>query len=149
MVRLRANARARGRVLGVGSQASRPYLRTRRLALRRSLLQLARNLHDHHIRFRSRQGGNERDNRISVCAWHHLRGIHAGTIRVTGLVSQGLIWEVGLSPGKPPLFRCAGEEYSEYSAAPWAANLQPSDDEELLETTFPIGVVHTRGAAMV
>ena len=37
-----------------------------------------RNLHDHHLLFRSRGGGNARDNRITVCAWHHLRGIHQG-----------------------------------------------------------------------
>jgi 5-methylcytosine-specific restriction endonuclease McrA len=35
-----------------------------------------RNLHDHHLRFRSRGGGNERANRITVCAAHHLHGIH-------------------------------------------------------------------------
>jgi hypothetical protein len=32
-----------------------------------------RNLQEHHIVFRSRGGGNERANRVSICAWHHLR----------------------------------------------------------------------------
>jgi hypothetical protein len=32
-----------------------------------------RNLHDHHLLFRSRGGGNARDNRITICVWHHLR----------------------------------------------------------------------------
>ena len=32
-----------------------------------------RNLHDHHIRFRSRGGDNARDNRTTVCAAHHPR----------------------------------------------------------------------------
>ena len=40
-----------------------------------------RNLHDHHIRFRSQGGGNERENRVTVCAAHHLHGIHAGHVR--------------------------------------------------------------------
>ncbi len=40
-----------------------------------------RHLHDHHIHFRSRGGDNRRTNRITVCAWHHLRAIHAGYVR--------------------------------------------------------------------
>ncbi len=40
-----------------------------------------RTLHDHHLPFRSRAGGNARENRITVCAWHHLRGIHEGRVR--------------------------------------------------------------------
>jgi hypothetical protein len=70
-----------------------------------------RNLHDHHIVFKSQLGGNERDNRITVCAWHHLRGIHAGTFKVAGRVSKGLVWEVGVRAGRPPLMRCAGDAY--------------------------------------
>jgi len=35
-----------------------------------------RGLHDHHLVFRSHGGSNARENRITVCAWHHLRGIH-------------------------------------------------------------------------
>jgi 5-methylcytosine-specific restriction endonuclease McrA len=31
------------------------------------------NLHEHHIVFRSRGGSNARDNRITLCAFHHLR----------------------------------------------------------------------------
>jgi hypothetical protein len=57
-------------------------------------------------------GGNEHDNRVTVCAFHHLRGIHAGTFRVTGRVSKGLIWEVGIRPRRSPLMRCAGDTYA-------------------------------------
>lgn len=37
-----------------------------------------RNLHDHHVVYRSRGGDNARDNRITICAGHHLHGIHGG-----------------------------------------------------------------------
>ncbi len=43
-----------------------------------------RNLHDHHLQFRSRGGGNHRSNRVTVCAAHHLHGIHAGIVRARG-----------------------------------------------------------------
>ena len=43
-----------------------------------------RNLHDHHIRFRSRGGGDETENRVTLCAFHHLRGVHEGRMRLTG-----------------------------------------------------------------
>src|SRR6266481_3839959 len=34
------------------------------------------NLHDHHVVYRSRGGENTRDNRVAICAAHHLNGIH-------------------------------------------------------------------------
>jgi hypothetical protein len=37
-----------------------------------------RNLHSHHIVFRSAGGSDELWNRTTLCAWHHLRGVHAG-----------------------------------------------------------------------
>jgi hypothetical protein len=43
-----------------------------------------RSLHDHHIRFQSRGGDNRRDNRTTVCAAHHLHGLHDGTVARTG-----------------------------------------------------------------
>ncbi|MCC6765106.1 MAG: HNH endonuclease [Deltaproteobacteria bacterium] len=63
-----------------------------------------RNLHDHHVRFRSRGGGNQRSNRTTVCAAHHLHGIHAGIIRVAGTAPDGLRWDL-------PLFSCIGDRY--------------------------------------
>jgi hypothetical protein len=51
------------------------------------------NLHEHHIVFRSRGGSNARDNRITLCAFHHLRGVHARAIRITGSASLGLRYE--------------------------------------------------------
>jgi hypothetical protein len=62
-----------------------------------------RNLHDHHIRFRSAGGSNDESNRTTLCAWHHLRGVHAGRVRVTGQAPEGLRFELGLRAGRPPL----------------------------------------------
>jgi len=61
-------------------------------------------LHDHHIVFRSRGEDNARDNRITVCAWHHLR-IHAGIVRATGEAPADITWELGVRPGRRSLLR--------------------------------------------
>jgi hypothetical protein len=70
-----------------------------------------RNLHDHHVLYRSRGGGNERDNRITVCVWHHLRGIHQGRVRAWGTAPDDITWELGVRPGYEPLLRLRGDEY--------------------------------------
>jgi 5-methylcytosine-specific restriction endonuclease McrA len=69
-----------------------------------------RNLHDHHLVFRSRGGHNGRDNRVSVCAWHHLRGIHAGRVRAWGEAPDHVHWELGVGRGRA-LLRFVGERY--------------------------------------
>jgi hypothetical protein len=68
-----------------------------------------RNLHDHHVVFRSRGGGNARENRITLCAWHHLRGIHGGRLRAEGEAPDGITWEIG----RPPLLRLQGDRYAD------------------------------------
>lgn len=55
-----------------------------------------RNLHDHHVRFRSRGGDNQRTNRITVCAWHHLRALHVNLVRGWGTAPDGIRWQLGL-----------------------------------------------------
>ena len=71
-----------------------------------------RNLHDHHVLFRSRGGDNTRTNRITVCAAHHLHGIHAGVVRAWGEAPDGITWELGIRSGQEPLLRfSAGEVY--------------------------------------
>ena len=62
-----------------------------------------RNLHDHHIRFRSAGGSDELANRTTLCAFHHLRGVHAGRVRCLGEAPHGLRFELGLRPDRPPL----------------------------------------------
>jgi hypothetical protein len=68
-----------------------------------------RNLHDHHIRFRSRGGDNRRDNRTTVCAAHHLHGIHDGTIHASGVAPHAIEWHLGVRAGAPPFLVYVGD----------------------------------------
>jgi hypothetical protein len=61
------------------------------------------NLHDHHIRFRSAGGSDALENRVALCAFHHLRGVHAGRLRCTGRAPGGLTWQLGIRPAVTPL----------------------------------------------
>jgi hypothetical protein len=64
-----------------------------------------RNLHAHHIVFRSAGGSNALANQTTLCAVHHQRGVHAGRVRIRGRAPGGLVYELGLRPGLPPLER--------------------------------------------
>jgi hypothetical protein len=55
-----------------------------------------RNLHDHHIVYRSAGGSNELANRTTLCAWHHLRGVHAGIVRCRGRAPDDLRFDMPL-----------------------------------------------------
>jgi hypothetical protein len=56
----------------------------------------------HHITFRSAGGSNDRANQTGTCKPHHLHGIHAGYVRVTGHAPGALVWELGRGyDGKP------------------------------------------------
>ncbi|HEY2388488.1 MAG TPA: HNH endonuclease signature motif containing protein [Candidatus Binatia bacterium] len=68
-----------------------------------------RNLHDHHIVFRSRGGGNARDNRVSVCAAHHLHGLHDGSVRAEGTAPDDVEWQLGTRAYGPPLLTSVGD----------------------------------------
>jgi len=48
---------------------------------------------------------------IVVCAWHHLRGIHAGLVRASGTAPGAIWWELGLRAGQPALLPLVGDEY--------------------------------------
>ena len=52
--------------------------------------------HCHHIVFRSAGGSNDLSNRTTLCAWHHLRGVHARTVRCTGGAPDDIRFELGL-----------------------------------------------------
>ncbi len=71
-------------------------------------------LHDHHVLYR-RGGGNHVDNRVAICAAHHLNGIHRFRIRVGGVAPHDLTWEIGLRTARPPLLRTHGDRYLEAS----------------------------------
>lgn len=51
-----------------------------------------RNLHSHHIRFRSAGGPDVPWNRTTLCAFHHERGVHAGRIGIRGRAPDELIY---------------------------------------------------------
>ena len=44
-------------------------------------------------------------NRITVCVFHHQRCLHVGLMRIQGRAPEGLVFELGLRPGGPPLVR--------------------------------------------
>lgn len=52
--------------------------------------------HLHHVTWRSRGGGDDDANLVSLCAAHHLHGVHTGWIRVEGRAPGGLVWELGV-----------------------------------------------------
>jgi len=62
-----------------------------------------RNLHQHHVVFRSAGGSNAPENLTTLCAWHHLRGVHGGLLRCTGTAPGRLHFALGLRAGRPPL----------------------------------------------
>jgi hypothetical protein len=64
-----------------------------------------RNLHAHHLQFRSAGGSDEPGNRVALCAFHHQRCLHVGFMWIRGRAPDGLVFELGLRPGAPPLVR--------------------------------------------
>jgi hypothetical protein len=98
-----------------------------------------RNLHDHHVEFRSRGGGNERENRVGICAAHHLRGIHRGIVRASGRAPDDLVWELGFRPGRAPLLVLHGSD----TRARWIFE----NCERPAARTRPIANYLTRNAA--
>jgi len=49
----------------------------------------------HHVQFRSAGGSDDPANLVSLCATHHLHGVHRGWIRVRGVAPHALEWELG------------------------------------------------------
>ncbi|HEX5066741.1 MAG TPA: hypothetical protein VFY49_11555 [Myxococcota bacterium] len=64
-----------------------------------------RNLHDHHVTFRSAGGSDDPANRVTLCAFHHQRCLHAGRMRIRGRAPDALVFELGLRPGGAALAR--------------------------------------------
>ena len=59
-----------------------------------------RNLQSHHIRFRSAGGPDEPWNRTTLCAQHHQRGVHGGTLRIQGRAPHALVYALGPEPAE-------------------------------------------------
>ncbi len=64
-----------------------------------------RNLQSHHIQFRSAGGSDALENQTTLCAFHHLRGVHAGFVRIRGHAPHALAFELGTRAEIPPLVR--------------------------------------------
>jgi hypothetical protein len=62
-----------------------------------------RDLHRHHIVYRSHSGSSRRSNLTTLCWWHHKVGIHGHVLRCTGTAPDGLRFELGLRSDGPPL----------------------------------------------
>jgi hypothetical protein len=56
-----------------------------------------RDVTPHHLVFRSKGGGDDLENLISLCTWCHLFGIHQGLIRAEPPASK-VRWELGREP---------------------------------------------------
>lgn len=54
-----------------------------------------RHLEDHHVVYRSRGGGDDATNRVSLCRFHHQRGEHGGLMQVRGRAPTSLTWRLG------------------------------------------------------
>jgi hypothetical protein len=50
----------------------------------------------HHLEFRSHGGSDDESNQLSLCAAHHLFGIHDQRMSVTGKAPDELVWRFGL-----------------------------------------------------
>ena len=56
-----------------------------------------RDVTPHHLKYRSKGGGDEPDNVASVCSWCHLHGIHGGRIRAEPPADK-IRWVFGREP---------------------------------------------------
>jgi len=84
-----------------------------------------RNLHDHHIVFRSAGGSDDLENRTTLCAWHHLRGVHTGLVRCVGAAPHALRFEFGLRDNLPPLLTFGpGERLERVATSPARGSVQ-------------------------
>ena len=66
-------------------------------------------LEGHHIRYRSRGGGNEPENLIVLCHGHHAHGVHKQRIRIAGKAPHALLFELGCLEGRSPVMVLKGE----------------------------------------
>jgi len=66
-----------------------------------------RHLHAHHIRFRSHGGGDEPENLVTLCVWHHQQGVHERrVVRIAGRMPEGVRFELPLGAYGPDELRC-------------------------------------------
>ena len=61
-----------------------------------------RSLHAHHVVYRAQGGKEDGENLVTLCAAHHLRGVHGGALRIRGLAPHALRFELGIREGFEP-----------------------------------------------
>jgi hypothetical protein len=104
-----------------------------------------RNLHGHHIAFRSAGGSDALENRTTLCAWHHLRGVHAGIVACRGRAPDGLHFELGRRRRRRPLLAYrSGDVLARAAAAEGFARRDAGKDATPSGPT-PLGL-HPAGA---
>jgi hypothetical protein len=59
--------------------------------------------HAHHRKYRSAGGSDDPENLLSLCAAHHLHGVHMGWIKVDRVAPDRLRWQLGVRPGFEPI----------------------------------------------
>jgi len=64
----------------------------------------------HHLRFRSQLGPDEMWNLLFLCYLHHVPGVHRRCIRVSGRVSERVVFELGVRPDGTALETFVNEE---------------------------------------
>jgi hypothetical protein len=60
-------------------------------------------VHAHHMVFRSAGGSDDPSNLVSLCAAHHLHGVHMGWLKVFAESPDALRWQLGVRAGAVPL----------------------------------------------
>jgi hypothetical protein len=61
-----------------------------------------RNLHVHHIVFRSHGGSDDEQNCLTICMGHHLKGVHEGHLTIEGEAPDRLTFRLGVERGREP-----------------------------------------------
>ncbi len=61
-----------------------------------------RNLHVHHVVFRSHGGSDEDRNLTTLCLAHHVKGVHEGHITIVGTAPDRLTIQLGVERGEKP-----------------------------------------------
>jgi hypothetical protein len=104
-----------------------------------------RNLHAHHVLFRSAGGSDGGDNLITLCAAHHQRCVHGRVIRISGRAPDALVFEMPLarfrSGDRVVRAQLSRRALGPRQAAPGAGTrrqkLAPSPGRELSSSTPP------------
>jgi hypothetical protein len=76
-----------------------------------------RAVHAHHLTPRSKGGSDEPGNLVALCAFHHLRAVHGGYLRVRGTAPDDLVWEVRAGASWAPFLAGAEPQRAPCGAA--------------------------------